>query len=51
MAKKKKTAVERAAELLRENPGLKHYQAMQQARRELSEMVRGTTPGTPREEK
>lgn len=41
MSKKKITVVERAAELLRNNPNLKHYQAMEQARRDLGEMDRG----------
>lgn len=45
MTEKKKTTVERAAELLKENPNLKYYQAMDQARRELNEVDRGTTPG------
>lgn len=51
MTKKKITVVERAAELLRNNPNLKHYQAMEQARRELNEVVGRTTPGVPGQEK
>lgn len=41
----KKDVIKRAAELLRENKEMKHYQAMEQARRELNEVDRGTIPG------
>lgn len=45
MTKQKKTAVQRAAELLRENRNLKYYEAMEQVRRELNEVDRRATPG------
>lgn len=51
MTKQKKTAVQRAAELLRENRNLKYYEAMEQARREVNEMDRGATPGVPGQKK
>lgn len=47
----KKDVIKRAAELLRENKGMKHYQAMEQARRELGEVDRGTVPGVPKGKK
>lgn len=51
MTKQKKTAVQRAAELLRENRNLKYYEAMEQARREVNEMDRGATPEVPGQKK
>lgn len=49
MSKQNKTVIQRAAELLRADPELKHYQAMEQARRELSEVDTGTVPRVPKE--
>lgn len=51
MGKQTKTVIQRAAELLRENPGLKHYQAMEQARREFSEVDTGTVPRVSKEKR
>lgn len=49
MSKQTKTVIQRAAELLKANPELKHYQAMEQARRESSEVDTGAVPGVPKE--
>lgn len=38
MSHKNKTVVQRAAELLKENPKLKYYEAMEMARRENNEL-------------
>lgn len=46
-----KMIIRRAAELLRENPTLKYYQAMAQARREINEMDRKATPGAFKKER
>lgn len=44
MDKNIKSTVERAAELLRENPNLKYYQAIEKARSEKYEMDGGAVP-------
>lgn len=49
MQKQTKTVIQRAVELLRENTGLKHYQAMEQARREIGEVDTGAVPRVPKE--
>mgnify|MGYP001018580126 CR=1 FL=1 len=51
MANINNSAVQRAAELLRENPNLKYYEAMEQARREVNEMDRGAVSGIPKEKR
>lgn len=43
--------IERAAELLRANPGLKYYEAMERARGEQDEVDRRTVPGVHEEKK
>lgn len=43
--------IKRAAEILRENPTLKYYQAMDQARRETDEVDRKTAPRIFKEER
>lgn len=45
------SVVKRAAELLKANPSLKHYEAMRQARRELDEMDRGAVSGIPKKKR
>ena len=50
MANVNTRVVKRAAKLLRENPSLKHYEAMDRARRELDEMDKGTISGVSSEE-
>lgn len=48
---KGKTVVDIAKELLKKDPDMKYYQAMEQARRELGEVDRGTVPGVPKGKK
>ncbi|WP_242661291.1 hypothetical protein [Alkaliphilus metalliredigens] len=43
--------IERAAELIRTNPGLKYYEAMERARGEHDEMDRRTVQGVHEKEK
>lgn len=50
MANINTSVVKRAAELLKANPSLKHYEAMRQARRESDEMDEGTIPGVSSKE-
>lgn len=51
MANVNTSVVKRAAELLKANPSLKHYEAMRQARRELDEMDRGAVSGIPKKKR
>lgn len=47
----KNNVIDRAAELLRTNPGLKYYEAMKQAKEEFNEVDGRAVPGVREEEK
>lgn len=47
----KNNVIDRAAELLRTNPGLKYYEAMKQAKEEFNEVDGRAVPGVHRKEK